>query len=441
MRRRWIGLIALLMAEAMNLLDATIVQVAAPVIHADLGGRASDIPWFSAAYTLPFAALLITGGRLGDVFGRRRMFRIGVTGFVTASTACALATQSGVLIGARVVQGVAAALIIPQTIGLIRSSFDGPELPKALGTIGPVMGLAGISGPLLGGFTTEVSSWRAVFLVNVPLGLAVLAIAHLLPESKSPQRPALDLTGTALLTAGTALVIYPILQSRNWYLLPAGVALLGLCLLQQRHSRGRLIELSLFAHRGFGPALVTSTLFFAVMSGLTFVVVLHEQLTLHHGVMRSSLALLPWSAATGITAWVAGQWLIARFGSRLMYVGLGVLLIGIVTANYLLLPGLAIGGAGVGLFTTAFFTEALHRVQPHETGSAAGLLNAVQQFGGTLGVAGLGTVFLHHPATSDRAFWIAAGVIAATVVTAHLMRSPSSRQREHAAPAPAPTAP
>lgn len=440
MQKRWIGLIALLVAEAMNLLDATIVQVAAPVIHADLGGRASDIPWFSAAYTLPFAALLITGGRLGDVFGRRRMFRIGVTGFVTASTACALATQSGVLIGARVVQGMAAALIIPQTIGLIRSSFEGPELPKALGTIGPVMGLAGISGPLLGGFITEATSWRAVFVVNVPLGLAVLGLAHLLPESRSPHRPVVDLVGTVLLTAGTALVVYPILQSQDWYLVPAGVALLGLCLLQQRYSRGRLIELSLFTHRGFGAALVSSTLFFAVMSGLTLVVVLHQQLTLHHSVMRSSLALLPWSAATGITAWIAGQWLISRFGSRLMYAGLGVLLIGIVIANYWLPPGLAVGGAGVGLFTTAFFTEALQRVQPHETGSAAGLLNAVQQFGGTLGVAGLGTVFLHHPATPHRAFWIATAVIAVTVVTAHLMRSPRSRQPGHAAPAPASTA-
>ena len=437
---RWVGLIALLVAEAMNLLDATIVQVAAPVIHADLGGRTADIPWFSAAYTLPFAALLITGGRLGDLLGRRRVFRIGVTGFVLTSTACALAPQAGVLIGARAIQGITAALVIPQTIGLIRSSFTGPELSKALGTIGPVMGLAAISGPLLGGFITDVSSWRAVFLVNVPLGLGVLALAHLLPESRSPQRPKVDVIGTILLTASTALVVYPILQSRDWWLLPAGTAVLGLCLLQQRRSRGRLIEMSLFAHRGFAPALLTSTLFFAVMSGLTLVVVLHQQLTLHHGVTRSSLALLPWSAASGIASLVAGQWLVGRFGSRLMYAGLGVLLVGIVAAASWLLPGLAIAGVGVGLFTTAFFTEALHRVQPHETGSAAGLLNAVQQFGATLGVAGFGSVFLHHPVTLERAFWIAAAIIVVTVGTAHLMRSPRSQRHGHAVPAPASTA-
>ncbi|MGW6281569.1 MFS transporter [Kribbella sp. NPDC055071] len=431
--KRWIGLVVLLVAEAMNLLDATIVQVAAPVIHTDLGGRTSDLQWFSAAYTLPFAALLITGGRLGDLFGRRRVFRIGVAGFVLASTACALAPGSGVLIGARAVQGVTAALVIPQTIGLIKTAFHGPELPKALGTIGPVMGLAGISGPLLGGFITDVSSWRVVFLVNVPLGIAVLALSHLLPESTSPAR--VDLVGTGLLVLGTALVVDPILQSRDWWLLPAGIVVLGLCLLQQRRSpQRRLIELSLFAHRGFAPALITSTLFFAVMSGLTLVVVLHQQLTLHHGVMRSSLTLLPWSAVSGFASLAAGQWLVGRFGSRLMYVGIGVLVVGVGLAPYALLPGLAVGGAGVGLFTTAFFTEALQRVQPHETGSAAGLLNAVQQFGGTLGVAGFGSLFLHDPATIERAFWVAAAVLVVAAGTAHLMRSPRSRLRGRGVP-------
>ena len=425
MKNRWIGLIALLVAEAMNLLDATIVQVAAPVIHADLGGRTADIQWFSAAYTLPFAALLMTGGRLGDRFGRRRCFRIGVAGFVLASTACALAPSSSLLIAARVVQGAAAALVIPQTIGLIKAGFTGGALAKALGTIGPVMGLAGISGPLLGGVITEATSWRAVFLVNVPLGLVVLALSHLLPESAAPRR--IDLIGTLLLTGGTALIVYPVLQSQAWYLLAPGVVFLGLCFL-----RKELIETSLFAHRGFAPALLTSALFFAVLSGTTLVVVLHQQLTLHHSVMRSSLVLLPWSAASGIASLVAGQWLVARFGSRLMYVGLGVLLVGLVAAPYLLLPALALGGIGVGLFTTAFFTEALHRVEPHQTGSAAGLLNAVQQFGGTLGVAAFGTLFLDHPVAIDRSVSVAVAVVVMTFATAHLMRSPRLLRRGRA---------
>ncbi|WP_344238321.1 MFS transporter [Kribbella hippodromi] len=438
--KRWIGLVALLVAEAMNLLDATIVQVAAPVIHSELGGRTSDIQWFSAAYTLPFAALLITGGRLGDRYGRRRTFVVGVTAFVLASAMCALVSDAGLLIGSRAVQGAAAALVIPQTIGLIKSSFTGPQLAKALGTIGPVMGLAGISGPLLGGFITEVSSWRAVFLVNVPLGLAVLALSRLLPESASPRPPGIDAVGTVLLTVGTALIVYPVLQSRDWLLLGAGVAVLGACALQQRRrSSGRLIETSLFAHRGFAPALITSTLFFGVLSGVTLVVVLHQQLTLHHSVMHSSLTLLPWSAASGAASLVAGQWLVARFGSRLMYAGLGVLVAGLAITPYALALGLAVGGVGVGLFTTAFFTEALHRVEPHETGSAAGLLNAVQQFGGTFGVAAFGSLFLHHPVGVDRAVWVAVAVVLVTFATAHLMRSqrwPCWSRRGRAVPEP-----
>jgi hypothetical protein len=149
--------------------------------------------------------------------------------------------------------------------------------------------------------------------------------------------------------------------------------------------------------------------------------------------------LPPWSAASGIASVVAGQWLVARFGSRLMYAGLGVLLVGLATAPYALLPALAVGGAGVGLFTTAFFTEALHRVEPHETGSAAGLLNAVQQFGGTLGVAAFGTIFLHHPVSLDRTAWVAVAVVAMTIVTAHLMRSPRWLRLGHGAPEPAST--
>ncbi|WP_254897816.1 MFS transporter [Kitasatospora sp. NA04385] len=184
-RWRWWALAVLLVAEAMNLLDATVVTVAAPVIQADLGGPAAEIPWFNAAYTLPFAVLLVTGGRLGDLAGRRRVFVLGAAGFAAASLGCALAPGPGPLLAARAVQGAAAALVIPQTVGLIRELFDGPELARAMSGIGPVMGLAAILGPLLGAVLTRADlfglSWRAAFLVNLPLAGAVLAGARLLP--------------------------------------------------------------------------------------------------------------------------------------------------------------------------------------------------------------------------------------------------------------------
>ncbi|MGW1024528.1 MFS transporter [Streptomyces sp. NPDC002577] len=461
-RWRWFALITLLIAEAMNLLDATIVTVAAPVIRADLGGAASDVQWFAAAYTLPFAVLLVSGGRLGDVAGRRRVFALGVAVFTLASVLCALAPGAGLLIGARAVQGAAAALIIPQTIGLIRSMFDGAELARAVGSIGPVMGLAAILGPLLGATLTHAdlfgSSWRAVFLVNVPLAIVVLGMVPLLPGRGAGEgsRPGcLDATGTGMAVIGTTLIVYPLIQASavGWpvwsrYSLVAGCAVLTLFGLHQRHrargGRSPLIEASLFRDRGFPAALATSTLFFAVMNGLMVVVVLQVQLGLGRDVMTAGLTLLPWTAAMAVASWVSGARLVPRYGPRTMFAGLAVMLAGLLgavavchtarpgTYPWSLLIALTAVGTGNGVFTVPFFTTALSRVRPHETGSAAGLLNAVQQLGATLGTAVLGTAFLRtigvgaaraagalHAA--QVAFWLAAGLLAATAMTASLM--------------------
>ncbi|MEU0029770.1 MFS transporter [Streptomyces sp. NPDC006335] len=455
-QQRWAALAVLLVAEAMNLLDATIMTVAAPVIRADLGGPASTIQWFSAAYTLPFAVFLITGGRLGDIVGRRRVFRVGTAGFVLASLGCALAPSTTALIVLRAVQGAAAALIIPQTIGMIRAMFTGPALARAMGTIGPVMGLAAVTGPMVGGALTQAdvlgSSWRAVFLVNVPLGAAVLAATPLLPEDRSALRPRLDHIGTALAVLGISLLVYPLIQggAHGWpgwsraMLAAGGAVLVGFALHQRRRARGGrspLIEPGLFVDRGFTAALVSSVLFFSVVGGLMLVVVLQMQLGLHRDVLSAGFTLLPWSATMALSSWVAGVWLVPRYGARVMSVGLLVLLAGVVSAAavyatgppasypWLLLPALAVAGIGQGLYAVPFFTIALRRVRPHEAGSAAGLLNAVQQLGGTLGVTLLGSLFFHTAAPGDpnpavaaltgarNAFCLAAALILATAVT------------------------
>lgn len=427
-RHRWAALAVLLTAEAMNLLDATIVQVAGPVIHAGLPGPATDIPWFSAAYTLPFAAFLITGGRLGDVFGRARVFKIGVTVFVLASVACAAAPAAGPLIGARAVQGAAAALIVPQTIGLIRALFDGGELAKALGSIGPVMGLSAVTGPLLGGLLTQALSWRAVFLVNVPLGLAVLFAARLLREDKAATRPKLDITGTVLVAAGAGLLVYPLISpaGMSWPLLAAGAALLVVFGSQQRRTAAPLVEPSLFANRGFPSALAGSLLFFAMMTGLMQVVPMRLQLGEGADVRTAGLTLLPLSAGLAVASWFAGSKLVPRFGVRVMFAGLALSLIGTLALSLIEVRAvaLAVCGLGMGTFTVPFFTAALHHVRPHETGSAAGLLNAVQQLGGTLGVALLGGLYL----ISDRAA-TAYGVAAGLTVAAAIAVVPLSSRR------------
>ncbi|MFD1546388.1 MFS transporter [Nonomuraea guangzhouensis] len=463
-RWRWVALAALLLAEAMNLLDSTIVQVATPAIRADLGGSAADMQWFSTAYTLPFALLLITGGRLGDIAGRRRIFRIGVTGFLGASVACALAPSVGMLIGFRVVQGAAAAAVIPQTIGLIRAMFDGEETSKALGSIGPVMGLAAVGGPVLGGVLTHAdlfgSSWRAAFLVNVPLSVAVLAVAPILIEDHAPARPSLDPVGTALAMLGTALIVYPLigadtahLSMGTWGAIGLGLAVVAGFGLHQRRSAGlgrsSLVETSLFAHRAFPAALVTSTLFFAVTTGLMFVVVLHLQLGLGTDVRTAGLTMAPWSVGLAASSWVAGAYLVPRHGRRVMFVGLATLALGVLAAIAVyhsagstgyptpLLGALGVAGLGIGMFTPSFFTAALKPLRPQEVGSAAGLLNAVQQLGATLGVAVLGSVYFDgsrsgSPGSAVQVtFWVAGGLLVASFLSTVLMTTVSSRIQDH----------
>jgi MFS family permease len=233
--------------------------------------------------------LLITGGRLGDIVGRARIFTLGVAGFVLASLVCALAPSSEALIAARAVQGATAALVIPQTFGLIRAMFSGTELPGALGTIGPVMALSAILGPVLGGFLTHADllgwSWRSVFLVNVPLGMAVLAASRLLREDRS------------------------FVGSRH--------AAVRALLVQ--------IEPSVLHGRMFPSALATSLLAFAVMSGLTLAVELQLQLVVGTDVLSAGFTLVPLSIGLGAASWVGGSVLVPRFGPKLMHVGASAL--------------------------------------------------------------------------------------------------------------------
>lgn len=447
--RRWAALAALLTAEAMNLLDATIVQVAAPRMRAELGGPVSAVPWLTSAYTLPFAVLLLTGARLGDRAGRRRVFRIGVTGFLLASLACAAAPTLGALIAFRAVQGAAAALIVPQTIGLIKAMFRGDETARALGSIGPVMGLAAVCGPVLGGVLTHAdlfgSSWRAVFLVNVPLSLAVLALAPLLAEDRAPRRPGLDPAGTALAVLATSLLVLPLLRSGGGLTdapalasLAAGCALAVVFAAHQRRGgrrgRGTLVETSLFASARFPAALVCSALFFGAGTGLILVVVLQLQVGSGADALTAGLTLLPCSAGMAAASWCAGAYLVGRYGARVRSAGLAVMAAGVLmTAGAFgagghpaLLPcALAVVGIGQGLFTPSFFTAALHPLRPQEIGSAAGLLNAVQQLGTTLGVAALGRIYLASADTAgaQRACWAGLAALALVAVAGRAMRT------------------
>ncbi|WP_277752694.1 MFS transporter [Streptomyces sp. L2] len=353
-------------------------------------------------------------------------------------------------------------MIVPQTIGLIKAMFSGAETAKALGSIGPVMGLAAVCGPVLGGVLTHAdlfgSSWRAAFLVNVPVAAVVLVLSRKLPENRAPARPALDWPGTALVATGTGLVVYPLigtglaeLRSGSGLLLAAGLLVLVVFVRQQRRSACPLLEPGLFTHRGFTAALAASTAFFALTNGLLTVVVLQLQLGAHRGVLESGLSLSPWSAGLAAASWLAGARLVRRYGRRMMPYGLGVLLAGLPAAvaayrgtapgayPVALLPALALIGVGAGLFTPAFFTLALAPLRPQEVGSAAGLLNAVQQLGATVGVAVLGSVYLSGADTGDAAAslraaqtvcWVAVGLVGVTLAASGRMGTDTPAETE-----------
>ena len=261
-RRRWLVLALVLVAEVMDLLDSTVITIAAPTVRADLGGSGATMQWWAAGYTLAFGVLLVVGARLGDLFGRRRVFVAGIAGFTLASAACALAPTPDALIATRVVQGGFGALLIPQGLGLIKTVFPPNEMGGAFAAFGPVMGLAAIAGPILAGWLVQAdllgTGWRMIFLLNVPLGAIGLAGSlRFMPEARPAARIRLDPAGVVLLTAASLCVVYPLVQGRelgwpawSFALMAAGVALLGVFAVAERRTHGTpMIEPSLLRNR------------------------------------------------------------------------------------------------------------------------------------------------------------------------------------------------
>ena len=234
-----------LIAEIMDLLDSTVITIAAPTVRHELGGSTTSMQWWAAGYTLAFAVFMIVGGRLGDVFGRRRVFIIGITGFTLASIACALAPSPDVLIATRVLQGGFGALLIPQGLGMIKTVFPPKEMGGAFAAFGPIMGLAAIAGPILAGWLVSAdllgTGWRMIFLINVPLGVVgLLGALRFMPESKSRTPIKLDPLGVGLISAASLALIYPLVQGRElgWPLWTFGLMAAGFALLA-RLRRGR----------------------------------------------------------------------------------------------------------------------------------------------------------------------------------------------------------
>ncbi|MEQ4721409.1 MFS transporter [Nonomuraea sp. B19D2] len=455
-RWRWAALFVILAAEVMDLLDALVTTIAAPSIQKDLGGSDSIVQWLGAGYTLAMAVGLITGGRLGDLFGRKRMFLIGALGFTAASLLCGVSTGPEMLVASRVLQGLFGAVMLPQGLGLIKEMFPPQDLGKAFGMFGPVMTISSVGGPVLAGWLVDAdffgTGWRMIFLINLPIGLAAaLAGMRFLPEYRLSNATRLDLVGVALVTAGSFLLIYPLIQGRElgwpvWTFVSMAASLVVFAVFARYESRraasGKdpLVTPGLFRKRAFTGGLVAGLAFFSGMMGLGLVFNLYTQLGLGFTPLQAGLTGLPQAIGGVLGFGLAMSGLQEKLGRGLLQIGTAVMaagaavlaltihLAGLDVSGWQLAPGLALVGIGMGLTMAPFFDIVLAGVEPHESGSASGALTATQQLGGALGTAVLGTLFFHlledqwgFGSSMQVTVWVEVGLLALTFALSYLL--------------------
>jgi EmrB/QacA subfamily drug resistance transporter len=403
-RRKWLGLAALCAAFFMVILDVAIVNVALPTIQVDLDFSQKNLKWVVSAYALTFGGLLLLGGRIADLVGRRRVFITGVALFSLASLIAGLASTEATLIGARAFQGIGAALMTPAALSILMTSFaEGPERNKALGIWGAVGASGGTVGVLLGGVFTDTIGWEWIFLLNVPVGIAVIASApFLLRESRTESaHRRFDLAGGVSITASLALLVYALVEasSEGWSSattigrLVGSAVLMAIFVAIELRSRAPIMPFSIFRIRAVTGSNVAGFALGGAMFGMFFILTLYMQQVVQYSPLQTGLAYLATSLAAFVAS-VGGSMLVTRIGPRtpmvagLLVFALGVLLLAQIPADgsYVsdLLPGLVITGLGLGLAFVAFSIGALEGVSE--------LSNTSQQIGGALGVAIMSTL-------------------------------------------------
>jgi len=433
--RRWLGLFAILGADLLNLLDSTVGTIAAPAIRADLGGSTTTLQWIAAGYTLAMAVGLLVGGRLGDMYGRKRMMIVGVLGFLAASALCGLSMSPEMLLAARVLQGAFGAVMVPQSFGLIRELF-GADLGKAFAMLGPVIGLATVLGPVVAGLLVDANlfgaGWRMIFLINLPLGLFALVVGRrVLPSSEPAARgQRLDVGGAVLAAAGMFLLVYPLTQGHElgWPVWTFGmlaasvVVLAGFVANQARRARGGvpvLVRLSVFARRSYSSGVAFVIAFFGVITGFSLATGLFLQLGLGYSPLKASLAMAPWAVGAFVGSAV-GATVLAGLGRHILHLGLALMAAGLgwvylsMSGAGLSIAPLAVFGVGMGMIFVPLFGIIVGDLSDDEVGSASGMLTAVEQLGASLGIAVLGTLFF---SSVDAPGGVPEFVAAAKVVT------------------------
>jgi EmrB/QacA subfamily drug resistance transporter len=428
------------LASSMVALDALVVATALSAIRLDLGASLEALEWTVNAYTLSFAVLLLTGAALGDRYGRRRLFVIGIGLFVVASAACALAGDVAWLIAARAVQGAGAALVMPLAMALLSAAFPREERGKALGIFSGITGLALIAGPVVGGAVASGIAWQWIFWINVPIGLVAVPLAcRRITESHGPGT-AIDVPGVVLVTGAALALVWGLMRgnaagwsSREVVAALAGGLLLAVAFIAwEKRVEAPMAPMRFFRSRAFSSGIAASFLFYASMYGTLFVLPQFLQTAQGHGPLGAGLRLLPWTATTFIVAPIAGS-LVNRLGERRLIV-VGVLLqalgmgwIGVIATPDLayiqLVAPLMLAGAGVSMAMPAAQNAVLSAVAANEIGQASGLFNMLRFLGGAFGVAILAAAFaatgsLASPAAFSAGFTTAIGVAAALSLAA-----------------------
>ena len=412
-RARWLALLVLCLGDLMIVLDVTIVGVALPSIREDLGFSEESLAWVVNAYLITFGGFLLLGGRLGDLFGHRRLFLLGIALFTLASAACGLATSQEMLIGARAVQGVGGAVVSAVALSLMMTLFTEPaERAKAMGVFGFVASGGGSLGVLLGGVLTDALDWHWIFLVNVPVGILVVVLAFVLIPSARVATAAqkLDIAGAVTVTASLMLAVYAIVNGnevgwvtpRTLGLLAVSGALLAAFLVIESRVESPLVPLRLFRLRNVAVSNVVGVLWAGAMFAWFFLSALYLQLVLGYTPLEVGLAFLPGNIIMGILSIGLSARLVMRFGIRLpLAVGLGLAAAGLllfarapVDGSFVVdvLPAMILLGLGAGMAFNPVLLAAMSDVEPSEAGLASGVVNTSFMMGGALGLAVLASL-------------------------------------------------
>ena len=422
-KHRWLILGIVLAAEIMDLLDSTIVNVAGPSLKEKLGASPSALQWVIGGYTLTLGAGLVLGGRLADRYSRRNIFLIGLASFTITSLLCAIAPNIELLIAFRLIQGFAGAMVLPHVIGFIRDVFPPEELGQAFAIFGPVFGLGGILGPIIGGFIIDgdiaSTGWRAVFLVNIPIGIINIALAwKYLPKRPSDHSIKIDLLGSLLIVLSSGLLLLPLIQGQEsgwplWTFLSLGASLVGFVIftLQQRwvisRNRTPLVDPDIFKAKTYNLGLAGIFIFFAGFSGVYLIITLFLQIGEGYSARGAGIANIAIAIGTAMGGALSGAVLAEKFGIRVLQIGALAQITGAVllfralpdmqSFNFWhIAPGMLISGFGTGLVVAALFDAILLAIKDELVGSASGVLSALQSIGSSVGVAIFGTLFFNQ---------------------------------------------